>query len=187
MSPSVSAGHSSASQSTAPPSGHCVERKKHWIGLSVWATYIPVFMVLSNIWTPAVSFKHKETITHPHCRFNITSSLPFCWHRSITQHWPKRCSWCHLSQTGHSPLGKQNMSSSIEMEASLRCWMCQICPRDRSVTSWQLLVAREKKLYSWTGWQVVTGGCWLLLGKIDCKEGAAQKTSLQLLWLPADW
>lgn len=32
MSPSVSAEHSSASQSTAPPSGHCVERKNTGLG-----------------------------------------------------------------------------------------------------------------------------------------------------------
>lgn len=28
---------------------------------------------------------------------------------------------------------------------------------------------------STTGWQVVPGVCWLSLGEIDCKEGAAPK------------
>lgn len=110
MSPSVSAGHSNASLSTAPPSGHCTEQEQRWARLNAWVLFWGLFK-MSNGKVLVLENLCVNTAIMTVCTIKVTNdvtSVPFSWDWSVTQHRSERCSWCQFSQTGNCPLRKEH-------------------------------------------------------------------------------
>lgn len=102
-------------------------------------------------------FKYKPQILHPHPLNTLWTQCLFALLLLV---------FCSASTYTEMPFFHMLWSFRSYFTASFQSLSCR--PRDQLVTS-QQPVERKMK------WWVVAGGCWLLLGEIGSKEGAATK------------